>query len=374
MSKKMRLLSLFLIPISIFINFTASKFPAIVEKYYSTQLNKVVIQVLSKITAIIPFSLYEITMYLLVFSVLAFIIALVFITVRHTNKVLSFIKNSILNTFSIISVAYFLFVLLWGINYNRLPLQTTLVNNYNAVNNTNISTLSNTTEDLANLYEYLIEKSNKMRTLVHEDDRGVMMTSTDYKGIINRAQIGYNNISNIVPSVSGNYGKPKYVISSNFMCYTGITGIYFPWTGEANVNIAVPDLYIPSTTTHEMAHQRGFASEDEANFLAYLACINHPDVDFKYSGYILALNHTSSALRKVNPERYEELTLKINESVFVDLQNNRDFWKKYEGKVDQISNDFNDAYLKSNGVKEGTQSYGKMVDLLLTYYKLYPFM
>jgi len=154
------------------------------------------------------------------------------------------------------------------------------------------------------------------------------------------------------------------------MCYTGITGIYFPFTGEANINIAIPDLYLPSTTLHEMAHQRGYANEDEANFIAYLASVYHPDVDFKYSGYILALNHTANELYSTDYDTYIKLSKNISNDVLADLQYNNEFWQKYSGKIDEISNKFNDSYLKANGVKDGTASYRKIVDLLLTHYKL----
>ena len=284
----------------------------------------------------------------------------------------SVFQNYILNILSVLSIAYFLFIVLWGLNYNRLPLQTTLINNYNLTFNKDISTFKHDSGDLANLYKFLINKANETRKSVLEDDKDVMKANSDYKGIIDRAQLGYDNIGHILPQVSGNYAKPKYVLSSNLMCYSGITGIYFPFTGEANVNVAIPDIYIPSTTLHEMAHQRGFASEDEANFLGYLASINHPDIDFNYSGYILALNHTANALYKADYDTYVTITKTISEDVRRDLINNNQFWDKYEGKVDEISNEFNNSYLKANGVKEGTASYGKMVDLLLTYYSLYP--
>jgi len=63
----------------------------------------------------------------------------------------------------------------------------------------------------------------------------------------------------------------------------------FPFTGEANVNISMPHTSIPFTACHEMAHQIGFAREDEANFIAYIACKNHPSPDFQYSGILSAL-------------------------------------------------------------------------------------
>jgi hypothetical protein len=288
------------------------------------------------------------------------------------NFLISIFQNYILNILSFLSIAYLLFIVLWGLNYNRVPLQTTIINNYNLNSNRDVYTFKHDSDDLANLYKFLITKANETRKSVLEDDKGVMKANTNYKGIIDRSQLGYDNIDDILPQVAGNYAKPKYVLSSNLMCYSGITGIYFPFTGEANVNVAIPDIYIPSTTLHEMAHQRGFASEDEANFLGYLASISHPDIDFNYSGYILALNHSANALYKTDYDTYVSLTKFMSDDVRRDLINNNQFWDKYEGKVDKISNEFNDSYLKANGVKEGTASYGKMVDLLLTYYSLYP--
>lgn len=354
-----------------FINFIGSKFPAIVDIYYSSFINKYVVSILSKISGIFPFSLYEVTMYIIVFSIILFIVHIVKALITNRGYLIPLLKKSILNILSIISIGYFLFIVLWGLNYNRTPLQETIISNYNNSYNNNVSFEGHTVEELANLYKFLIDKTNETRKLVLENENGVMKANSDYKGILSRAQMGYDNIVDFLPQVGGSYSKAKYIISSNLMCYTGITGIYFPFTGEANVNVAVPDMYIPSTTIHEMAHQRGYASEDEANFIAYLGSINHPDVDFNYSGYILALNHTTNALYSADYDAYVELSKEISDEVKTDLRYNRDFWKKYEGKVNEISSKFNDSYLKANGVVEGTASYGKMVDLLLSYYKLY---
>lgn len=372
MSKKLKLLSLLLFQLSILINTISSRYPYFIEKYYSISINKFIVAILSNISGIFPFSLYELTIYLIVISIVSFIIYTIYIIISNPNKLKVFIKNFLLNILSIISIAYFLFIILWGLNYNRMPLETTLIENYNLKYNKSISSIDKTKESLANLYEFLIENANEARKLV-KSSNGIMKANTDYRGIINRAYLGYENILDFLPNLSGNYSNAKYVMSSKLMCYTGITGIYFPFTGEANVNIAIPDIYIPSTTLHEMAHQRGYASEDEANFIAYLASINHADIDFKYSGYILALNHTANALYSVDYDTYFTLSKNISEDVLDDLRNNRDFWDKYEGKIDDISNEINNTYLKANGVSEGVKSYGKMVDLLLTYYSLYQY-
>ncbi|HBF8198223.1 TPA: DUF3810 domain-containing protein [Clostridioides difficile] len=373
MSKKTKYFSLILFPIALLLNFIASKVPNIVEKYYSQFIDKIIVQILSKVSGIFPFSLYEITMYIIVISIFLFLCCTLSTIFNKKKKLNIYLKNSILNILSIVSIVYFLFVVLWGINYNRIPLETTLINNYNLKNNTSIQSKQYSVKELTKLYKFLVIKANETRKLTLQDKNGIVKSNTDYNGVINRAQLGYDNILDILPGVSGSYSKPKYIISSNLMCYTGITGIYFPFTGEANVNIAIPDLYIPCTVEHEMAHQRGFASEDEANFIAYLTSIKHPNIDFNYSGYILALNYTTSALSKVDYNAYVDISAGISDSVRRDLKNESEFWQKYEGKINEISNEFNNSYLKANSVTEGTQSYGKMVDLLLTYYELYPY-
>ena len=369
--KKFKLLSLLLFPLALLINFIGSNFPDYVDKYYSSFINKYIVSILSKISGIFPFSLYEVTMYVIAISIILFVLNIIKNLITNRKYLIPLLKKSILNILSILSIGYFLFIVLWGLNYNRTPLQETIIANYNTTYNKNVSFKGHTVDELANLYKFLIDKTNETRKLVSEDKNGVMKANSDYKGILSRAQLGYDNIVDFLPQVDGKYSKAKYVMSSNLMCYTGITGVYFPFTGEANVNVAVPDIYIPSTTIHEMAHQRGYASEDEANFIAYLGAVNHPDVDFNYSGYILALNHTANALYSADYDTYVELSKGISDEVRTDLRYNREFWKKYEGKIDEISNKFNDSYLKANGVVEGTASYGKMVDLLLSYFKLY---
>jgi hypothetical protein len=118
-----------------------------------------------------------------------------------------------------------------------------------------------------------------------------------------------------------------------------------------------------------MAHQRGFAREDEANFIGYLVCKAHKDVDFQYSGYLLATIYSMNALYKYDIDSYNELTAKYNEGVRRDLQNNSEFWKQFEGPIEEMQEKINDSYLKSNKQADGIYSYGRMVDLLLAEYR-----
>lgn len=255
-------------------------------------------------------------------------------------------------------IIYFSFLCLWGINYYRMPFSEAAY----------IKVSQYSKDDLVELCLHLIEQANELRKNVKENSLGVMTIPQGKNWVLDNAHIGFDNISTVYNTLSGQYGKPKPVFLSEFMCYTGIAGIYFPFTGEANININIPYPNLPSTVTHEMAHQRGYAREDEANFIAYLASISNPHIEFKYSGTLLALTHSVNALYKEDKESFEKLKGNFSESLLRDLSYINSFWEKYEGPIEKASTDINNAYLKANNQKEGIKSYGKMVDLLIAFY------
>jgi len=171
--------------------------------------------------------------------------------------------------------------------------------------------------------------------------------------------------------LSGFYPNPKPVISSKWMSYLNITGIYSPFTMEANYNNDIPDHYIPYIICHELAHLRGFIREDEAGFIAYLACRKSKSAEFRYSGAINALTHALNAYRKeASVEEYAELLSTLPAQVARDFWVGRTYWKQFEGKVAEAATMANDSYLKANAQEDGVKSYGRMVGLLLAEYRI----
>ncbi|MEG2017962.1 MAG: DUF3810 domain-containing protein [Clostridium sp.] len=354
----MRIYLLLLFPLTLIINYVAGLNPSFIEKYYSTTINRFTIEILSFITNFIPFSMYEITIITAAIAFIGYFIYTIFCICRHKSTLKIGVANFLLNCGVILSVAYFLFIILWGLNYNRVPL-------YEGMKMTNEK---HTVNDLGELYEYLIDKTNALREETDIDADNIATVKGGYQSVLNRASIGYEIASKEFSVLEGTFGTPKKLLFSEFFNYTGITGIYFPYTAQAGVNINAPLMTVPATTLHEMAHQRGFAREDEANFIAFLVSTMHPDKNFQYSGYILALSNTGNALYSEDPELYKELSLKKSQGVEEDRQYRIDFWDKYSGKIEQVSSKVNNTYLKSNGVSDGEKSYGRMVDLLLDYY------
>ena len=170
--------------------------------------------------------------------------------------------------------------------------------------------------------------------------------------------------------LSGFYPKPKEVLVSQILSVQQLCGIYSPFTIEANFNGDMPDYNVPHTLCHELSHLKGFMREDEANFIGYLACISSEKEAFRYSGYLTGWVYAGNALARVDMSRYIELTNQLCGEARQDLDENSDFWNRYESKVSEAATQMNDTYLKMNSQTEGVKSYGRMVDLMLSYRRM----
>ena len=162
---------------------------------------------------------------------------------------------------------------------------------------------------------------------------------------------------------------PKKAMSSHIMSVCGWTGFYFPFSGEAHVNIEPPPALLPSTIAHEMAHQRGVAAELEANFVAILACAESGNAAYEYSGWLFGFLHLGNALYAHDPERYYALAERLPDTVWADLRANDKFWAENETKAAEVTEQLYDRMLKTYGHELGLQSYGAVVDLLIAWHQ-----
>ncbi len=348
-----------LLPITMIFFNLSSFIPNCIEVKFTNGIYKLITQPISLLTGIIPFSLTEIIIVIFILFSLGKCVKLFLNIKNDKHHRMSILKQFFQNICISISLVYFFFICLWGLNYNRLTLSKIM--------DLEIHTASNL--ELIELCESLIERANLLRTQVNVNAEGIMQLKNDKSEALSKASKGYIIASEVLPELSGKYGTPKGIFLSKVLTYTGISGFYFPFTAEANVNMDIPDAMIPCTITHEMAHQRGFAREDEANFIAYLTCKLHPDPDFQYSGILLAIIHSMNELYQYNPKKYHELQKKYQIGITKDLSDLNQFWHQYEGPVEDISSNINNAYLKINRQNQGIASYSRIVDLLIAEHK-----
>lgn len=354
--KMIRKLKIFLlIPLGMVLVYISSISPALVEKLYSETVYRPIGKMLSKATGIFSFSFAEFIVVLIPAAFVIYTVKVLTLTFSRRGINLMPLLEYLTNILAVVSIAFFVFLGIWGLNYYRMP--------FADIAGLEIQPAS--VKELESLCGTLIERANELRLEVSVDTEGNMDIPDSSRDILNNCYKGYDAISNEYPYLGGDYGDPKPILMSRLMNYTGICGIYFPFTGEANVNIAIPDSSLPSTASHEMAHQRGFSREDEANYISYLACAAHPDVNFKYSGILLALTNSMNALYNSDHSSFLMLSKNYSEGVRRDLAEINEFWAQYEGPVERTTDRINNTYLKANNQKDGVKSYGRMVDLLI---------
>ena len=158
------------------------------------------------------------------------------------------------------------------------------------------------------------------------------------------------------------------------MSYAHFTGLYTFFTGEANINVLFPDYTLPFTAAHELAHGRGIARENEANFIAFLVCMESTDPYIRYCGLLNMYEYVMSALYNADTEEGKPLYNKIaslpDKRIRGELSAYAEFFEKYRtSSVSEISGAINDSFLKANGTEEGEKSYGLVVNLAVSYYK-----
>ena len=358
-NKKKVALCTFLISGTI-ISILAPQFPRLTESLYSNKIYYWTIRPYSLLTGLIPLSIAELVVLSLIIYTIYRLVKETILLVKDFRSFMKKMPGKLIRIGLVFFAAYLVFNLMWGLNYSRATFADI----------SGLSVEPASVDELAELALHLTHKANELRAKVDEDEQGVMALSNGIKDMFNRAHIGYERAGEIYPELAGRYGRPKGVMLSPYWSYTGIGGVFFPFTAEANVNTNMPHFMLPSATTHEMAHQRGFAREDEANYIAFLTCILHPDPDFQYSGVVLALTYVMSELRKSDLDAWREIRLKYSEGANRDFEDWKNYWARYDGPVDQLSTNINNIYLMANRQTDGVKSYGRMVDLLLAEFRV----
>lgn len=356
--KLKRLFILLLLPLTYLFVFLAKSNPEKVESIYSQGFYAVVSSAINTITSFFDFSLAEIVIFILIFCAIGFIFYSILKIWRSKKEDKPFsIYTFLVNSLIIVTVMSFSFNIMCGFNYYRQPFTEQI----------NLQVNDATPEELYLLAQDLSAHANGYRELVKLDENGVMILSDTTENTLDTARKAMNSLSKDYPILSGMYFQPKPVKFSKTMSRMGITGVFFPFTYESNINVHSPAVKQPHTMVHELSHLRGFMKEEEANFIAYLACMSSDSNDFKYSGTIVALDYALGALAKNDKARYDEIKATLSPGVLSDLQNNNDYWYSFQGAVNTVSNSINDTYLKANNQKSGVSSYGAMVNLLVAY-------
>ena len=223
-------------------------------------------------------------------------------------------------------------------------------------------------EELAAVTEYFARQAAALAPQIPREDGGHFAEALPV--CFDQGTELYRNIALEFSSLDVKAVKAKPLLCSRLQSILGFTGIYFPFTGEANVNVDAPACLVPATIAHEMAHQRMVASEQEANFVGIAACTSCDDVIFRYSGYLMGLIQLCNALYSVSPDAWYSIAGQtFSPELTMDWTDNNAYWQALESPAEDMAGDMYDSFLRSNDQELGIRSYGACVDLLVNYYK-----
>jgi hypothetical protein len=253
-------------------------------------------------------------------------------------------------------VFYGLFCILWGVYY-----KTADFSEASGLRDEPVST-----DELYKVTAYFADMVNTYAGQTQRDENGLFQAHI--KELFDQSATLYEPIVKKYPCLEGPSLRAKPLIFSKIMSLINFTGYFFPITGEANLNTDAPLCLLPATIAHELAHQRGVAKEDQANFVAVIACLASEKPDFCYSGCLLAYIHLENALSRADPVLAKEIRQKLSDNVKADLTADSKYWQAYETTAAKVSESVYSKFLTGYGEKRGLESYGACVDLLAAYY------
>ncbi len=357
-SIRTKLLWLLIIPVIFILVEMSRLFPADVERIYTYGIYPSISGGVSAFTGLVPFSIAEV----IVCVALAALVALLVYGLAQLKRGNRPVWHSVVGV--LLSVAVFVggvlgaFYMMWGLNYSRPSVAYSM----------GLELKERDPQELVQLVASLAVTASALREQLPEDADGVYQLPEGNLAALQKIPTAYANLGQVYPQFARNIPAPKALASSELFSYAGISGIFIPFTEEANVNVHQHPLLICATGAHEAAHLMGVAREDEANFIGFLACLASEDAFVQYSGVVMALIYAGNQLNDLSKDAYAQLQVYYSDALKRDLRAHAAYWDQYEGKTQEVVNQINDTYLKSNAQDDGVLSYGRMVDLLLAYF------
>ena len=322
------------------------KYPNVVETYYSLGFYPLVSGLARYLFGWIPFSVGDV--FYTGLTLLAFRWIIINFKKRKRKPM-----GLILEITSTISVVYFMFHLLWGLNYYRLPLHQSLGigNEY-------------TYEQLVTTTKTFITKSNELHKSLAPNDSTIAPVPYTQREFFDLTSGGFHNLQKEFPNLQYQPRSIKKSLWSTLLSYMGYSGYLNPFSGEAQVNGRIHFYKFPVVACHEEAHQIGFAAENEANFIAILATLKNDDPYLQYAGAIFALRYLLNDVAGQDREEFEKLRAAVAPGILLSYKESDQFWDDFDNPFDKVFLAFFDGFLKASNQSKGIRSYNYVVALL----------
>lgn len=283
----------------------------------------------ASLTSAVPFSLNDAVVGL---GVLALAAALIFVRPFW---------RALLGVLAIAGFYSFWFYAGWGFGYDRAPIETRAAFDPSLLTAARVNALR----------RRAIAQMNALAPLAHAEDAHGHANNATLQS--SWAAVAQRLGDRWQPRV----GPAKPTIGGFIMDLNGTTGFTSPFTLETHL---APDrlwFETPFTQAHEWSHVAGYNREDEANYIAALACLRDRDPAVRYSGWLEVFLYLPS--QQKYPRRtfvtqvwQDFAAIRKRNAHFVNLNFSRFSWHVYN------------SYLKSNHIAAGVQNYDQVTRLL----------
>ncbi len=332
-----------------------SLFPYAVEQYYSNGLYPYIAGLQRVLLGWIPFSVGDLFYGAAGIWLIAQLVKVIK-RIKSRETSIPYLKKVAVNSISGVLLVYVIFNSLWGLNYNRVGIRQQLQLKDNEYTNAELTTVT----------QLLAEKMNALQS-ASERSRPALAVK---KQLFRQAVQSYANIKQ-APFLQYSFPSVKPSLYSYLGNYLGFTGYYNPFSGEAQVNTAVPLFISPFTTCHEIGHQLGYAKESEANFAGYLSAAASEDSSFLYSVYFDMYLYASRYLYVSDSAALRKIREQFSPGVVNDRKELSRFFQSYSNPAGELIDRLYSNYLRANEQPSGKLSYNEVIAMLIAYYKKY---
>ena len=332
----------FLLAIVVFIGVRiAIGHSSFVESTYSERIYPVIATIFSFISHAVPFSLWDIFWILTVLGLIGTLVLVIFKKIKFSLYVLRILQFT--------ALLYSFFYISWGFNYFRPKIESRL--NWEEPQSGEILFRS--------VFDTMILQTNKNYIPISSDNYPKFDSLIEESYLKNGASLGLSYPNGI--------RRPKTMILSSFFAKVGVSGYFGPFFNEIHLNSFNFPMDYPFVLAHEKAHQFGFTSESEANFVAFVICIKSEDQQVRYSGFqslLLYFLRDASHMKD-----YRSFTSRIDSVVIKDFHMRQNYYEGLENrKLSKVQTKANDIYLKANKVEKGVRNYNQVVSLVTDWY------
>jgi hypothetical protein len=245
-------------------------------------------------------------------------------------------------------VIYLIFLWIWGLHYFRSDVSVACKVNKSVYSKA----------ELIRLNQNLIIKMKAFRP----------ERSIEFKDMNESARKAYVSCGLISDGQSERLLVKQSVISKG-VAYLGISGYYNPFTGEAQIDGSYPMAMKSFVTAHEMAHQLGYAREDDANFLAFLASEKSKDSALIYATQLQIFIYANGALYDCDSIAAKSIRRTMPIEAKEDIKSLFNYYNSKKNPIEPIVTKLYGWFLKSHRQPQGVVTYSEVLSLVMDYYR-----